>query len=128
MIKNPNTMLFQGWLSEGCDGEADYLLMLTFDGKTVVLAEHIVNQAELVQHKKTTVRYWTSAEETNIEAMQEATAKQAIGKLDALYQHRYSECTGYLWTDEELNIGGHDLIEELKGDIGKYLILEMEVH
>ena len=40
----------------------------------------------------------------------------------------YSEYTGYLWTDEEVLIGGHDLIEELRGCEGKWLLLEIVVH
>jgi hypothetical protein len=41
---------------------------------------------------------------------------------------RYSETTGYLWTDEKLQVGGHDLIEELSGSAGKFLIFEADVH
>ena len=46
--------------------------------------------------------------------------------LDIEYSHAYSEYTGYLWTDEKLVIGGHDLLNEIKGNIGKYIHLEIE--
>ena len=45
--------------------------------------------------------------------------------LDMQYIHRYSEETGYLWTDEKLEIGGHDILKELYSYIGKYLYLEI---
>ena len=38
----------------------------------------------------------------------------------------YSDYTGYLWTDENLKIGGHDLLDELKEDCGKWLFLTIE--
>ena len=48
-----------------------------------------------------------------------------IGGIEADFNPRYSEITGYLWTDEELNVGGHDLMAELKSNVGKWLILEI---
>ena len=52
-----------------------------------------------------------------------------LGRLDGLgevdFDIRYSEITGYLWTDEELKVGGHDLIEELTSYVGKYLYLKV---
>ncbi|MNJ80064.1 hypothetical protein D3C77_783070 [compost metagenome] len=51
-----------------------------------------------------------------------------MGFCDVGYGARYSELTGYLWTDEYLKVGGHDIIEELRSYVGKWLILEIEVH
>ena len=49
-----------------------------------------------------------------------------MGDANVDLQSRYSEITGYLWTDEDLNVGGHDLLAELKGHVGKWLIMEVE--
>lgn len=72
-----------------------------------------------------TVKYFISEKEKEIEDLNENLIKTIIGDISADYSDRYSEYTGYLWTDEELNIGGHDLIEELKSNLGKYLYLEI---
>lgn len=53
--------------------------------------------------------------------------KTLYGDADVKYLEVYSEYTGYLWTDEDLNIGGHDLLAELKQNIGKFLYLEIDV-
>jgi hypothetical protein len=33
-----------------------------------------------------------------------------------------------LWTDEDLNVGGHDLLEEIRSYLGKFIYLEVDVH
>jgi hypothetical protein len=38
----------------------------------------------------------------------------------ATYRGVLSEYTGYLWTDEDLMVGGHDLLAELKSHLGKF--------
>ena len=40
----------------------------------------------------------------------------------------YSEITGYLWTDEVVKIGGHDLLKEFETHLGKYLYMEIEYY
>lgn len=47
------------------------------------------------------------------------------GKSESVYGAQYSEITGYLWTDEEAKVGGHDLIAMLENNIGKYLWMEV---
>ena len=47
--------------------------------------------------------------------------KNLYGSTDAKYRMLYTECTGYLWTDDYCKVGGHDLINELKSHVGKYL-------
>lgn len=42
------------------------------------------------------------------------------------YVDQYSEITGCLWTDEELKVGGHDLLAELDSYNGKYLVMEVK--
>ena len=50
------------------------------------------------------------------------------GDLVSDYGARYSEITGYLWTDEDLTVGGHDLIKIFRENAGKYLWLEVTYH
>ena len=50
------------------------------------------------------------------------------GNTEIEYFQNYSECTGYLWTDSKLNVGGHDLLEELENYVGKYIYLEIIIY
>ena len=40
---------------------------------------------------------------------------------------RYSELTGYLYTEEDFKVGGHDLIKILDLNFGKYIHMEIEL-
>ena len=80
------------------------------------------------EDKQVTVRYWTSDKEKTKEEIQESVLRQLFGDVQANYNDTYSEITGYLWTDEDLNIGGHDLLEEIRSYLGKFIYLEVDVH
>lgn len=82
---------------------------------------------ELVD-KVVTVRYWISDTQKTKEELKGDVVRKISGDIDAIYYTHYSEYTGYLWTDEECNIGGHNLLEELRSYVGKYIHLEIEVH
>lgn len=92
------TNTYCGWLDTGC-----------FDGKNI------------------SVRYWISDVEDCIERIKENATKILMGDCTAEYCARYSDITGYLWTDDKLNVGGHNLLRELESFVGKYLVLEIEV-
>lgn len=51
-----------------------------------------------------------------------------LGKAETDYNHIYSDLTGYLWTDEEFKVGGHDLNEMLYANEGKYIHMEIELY
>jgi aldehyde:ferredoxin oxidoreductase len=51
--------------------------------------------------------------------------KSLFGDVRTKYNVVYSECTGYLWTDEDLKVGGHDLLSELESFAGKYLHMQV---
>ncbi|MBE3122963.1 MAG: hypothetical protein IMZ58_12275 [Thermoplasmata archaeon] len=114
-----------GWLQKTSnEGEDDLLGLDTEDG-LIILAEEIENHIDEYGNFLT-VKYFISDKEiTETEAI-EMWARNLFGKSDAKYRIRCSDLTGYLWTDEELNVGGHNLLDELKGYLHKYLILEIE--
>jgi hypothetical protein len=64
------------------------------------------------------------AKDAAIRALFVPITSDADDKIE--FSHAYSEYTGYLWTTEELVVGGHDLINELKSYVGKFLHLEIE--
>lgn len=71
------------------------------------------------------VRYWTADAPREDDVILEGAIREMLGESDAAYGSHYSERTGYLWTDEEINVGGHDLLEELKSSAGQYCLLEI---
>lgn len=75
--------------------------------------------------KQVTVRYWISDIEQTKEQLKENQLLAISGAVCADYGACYSEYTGYLWTDEELKVGGHNLIRELRDNVGKFLYMEV---
>jgi hypothetical protein len=62
----------------------------------------------------------TKVEETIIESY--------FGKARAEYAHQYSDLTGYLWTDEGFQVGGHDLMKIFESHQGEYAHVEIEIY
>lgn len=114
--------VYKGFIETRSYGEADDVLFLK--ESDIPLAEHIMDDIACYGNKLS-VSYFISDKEKSEEGLLESIAMQLLGDATADYTDRYSEITGYLWTDEELNVGGHDLLGELKGNEGKYLFLEI---
>jgi hypothetical protein len=110
---------YKGFLKEMPYDQGDALTLSTLDHP---LAEEL----EWMCGKSVTVRYWLCDEECEKEEAQENFIKQMIGAADVMFGSAYSEITGFLWVDEEVNVGGHDLIERLYSGLDRWLILEIE--
>lgn len=120
-------IIYRGLLIKVSNGEEDDLLGLVGDTyqASEPLAETIKD--DIVQHGDyLSVRYYTSDKQMTLDELNEALFRTLYGEGEARYGMHYSEITGYLWTDEEINVGGHDLLEELKSYLGKWLHLEIE--
>jgi hypothetical protein len=54
--------------------------------------------------------------------------QSAEGLVDAEFGGHYSEVTGFLWLDEDGMIGGHDIVEIFRQNVGKFgaLIVQEE--
>jgi len=83
---------------------------------------------EEISGKVVSVRYWVIDKEVTKEQAQGHFQAELAGAMSSIFSPVYSEITGYLWTDEEIKVGGHDLLAELEGYIGKWLILEVDIH
>ena len=70
----------------------------------------------------TTVALRTAAE------LAENAVKMLAGAADADYTQHYSDITGYLWTDAECVVGGHDLLDELESNVGKWCHMTVTFH
>lgn len=76
--------------------------------------------------KEVIIRYWVSDKEMTKDELKENTLLQISGSVDADYGSAYSEYTGYLWTNANCKVGGHDLLKELDNHEGKYLYMEVD--
>lgn len=71
------------------------------------------------------VRYWIADKLLEDDALIELSVRVLCGEIEAEFNPHYSENTGYLWTDENIVVGGHDLLNELSQHVGKYCLLEV---
>jgi hypothetical protein len=120
------TRRYRGTLALHSDGEGDDILFLddaagNYDHP---LAEDIAEDIGQYGHYLA-VRYWTAAVPRRRKDMIEGAIREMLGAGEAEFGSRYSEVTGYLWTDEDIMVGGHDLLEELKSQAGRYCLLEI---
>lgn len=112
------------------DGPDDVLFVLPqdYDGwydDDETLASQI--EAHIKAHGPyLSVQYFVSDVAMNADDLQVAWLDRLEGIGNADYTVHWSDYTGYLWTDEAINVGGHDLLEELKSHKNKYLHLEIE--
>lgn len=108
--------IHKGWLTYGLDHE---------DHETVKLNdEPVAEELEYLTNHIATVKYFISDKEATEDELQvDFLTNTLYGNLESEFSARYSEYTGYLWTDDELKIGGHDLLHELKSYVGKYLFM-----
>lgn len=109
---------YRGQLNVGTHSESNDVLLLD--------SEPLAELLEWTHMQRITVRYWVTDAPVDKEEAKGAFLAGLLGMADVDFGARYSETTGYLWTDEELNVGGHDLLAELRSYAGQWLVLEVE--
>lgn len=112
-----------GLLSLHTNGEGDDILFVSSEGNPLAEVLH-----DRISRKQVSARYWITDKPCTFEEAQEDFVRRLFGVADTEFGAQYTETTGYLWTDEAARIGGHDLIEEFRGNVGKWLLLEVVVH
>jgi hypothetical protein len=111
---------YTGQLEERSYGEADDILFLSdYD-------EPLAERLKWMTGKQVCVRYWVTDKQVTICEAQEGFVNRLMGLGAVDFQTHYSDITGYLSTDEDLNVGGHDLLREFRSYLGKWLILEVD--
>jgi hypothetical protein len=130
-------IIYEGFLRLDSNGEEDDILYLDKNSSKSD-EEFSYNKwdnnplAEILEcdiaNKQVTVKYYISNKKLSLEKANDCFIRQLCGLADADYCMRYSEYTGYLWTDEEIKIGGHDLLKELKCYENDYLILIVDIN
>lgn len=111
---------FAGKIWSGTQGENDNALFIGYSSTP------FADTFQQFNSKQVTVRYWVSDKEKTKSELLKDTILRISGSVDADYGDAYSELTGYLWTDEKLNVGGHDLLSELRSSIDKFLYMEVD--
>lgn len=117
---------YKGWITTGSNGEEDEIITLggSGDDRSSWLAELIEMDIE-DYGSFLTVRYFISDKESGWDRLNEEFIKTIVGFGSAEYAMVYSEYTGYLWTDESIKVGGHQLLNELYGNCGRYLHMKI---
>lgn len=115
-----NTTTYEGLLCIHGHGEADDILFLSS------VHDPLAQELEWLSGQRVCVRYWITDKPATKEQAQESFVRSCMGLFEGQYRAHYSETTGYLWTDEDLNVGGHDIMAELRSYVGRWLILEVE--
>lgn len=75
-----------------------------------------------------TLRFYISDQEKTIDELKQNLILSMVGAVNADYGDAYSEATGYLWTTDELQIGNHDILENISVHQGKYAYIEIDIH
>lgn len=138
---------YTGWIRLGSFDDADDIIYLEGGEYTnskapkdepvdrsdnIYFKDERVPLADVLQHdicgKQVTVCYWITDQACTKDEAQEQFLKRLYGAAECEFYAHYSDITGHLWTDEELTIGGHDLIDELNSYVDKFVILDIEVH
>ena len=112
---------YQGLLSVHSWGEADGILFLSS------VSAPLCEELQWIVGERVTIRYWVTDKQVTQDEAITAVLERLDGVADGKFDSCYSEMTGYLWTDEKLTVGGHDLMAELHSATGSWLILEVEV-
>ena len=72
------------------------------------------------------VTYYIADKKTAGHILERNYLENMLGIATAKLYCTYSDLTGYLWTTEELKVGGHDLIQELQNNEGKFLYMRIK--
>jgi len=117
------TIIFEGRVREADQGEALDVLTLGDTNLPEAFADALGER-----RRQVSVRYWISPEPLTEDQRTDAEVRIAAGDGYAEFISRYSDATGYLWTDVELTVGGHDLDAEIRRHLGAWCRLELVMH
>jgi hypothetical protein len=132
-------IIYTGWIQQGRFGEAGDIIYLEYTTYTDSDSGYASNKfydgdpvADVLQgsiaNKQVSVCYWITDQQCTRDEAQEQFLKKLYGAVDCEFKSHYSNITGYLWTDEDLVIGGHDLLDELRSNVGNFVVLDITVH
>lgn len=108
--KNPKVLLLEGQLA---DYEGEYFALSVKQGVSHVYLCQVLDDIVGWSRDILTFQYHISSEPLGFYELEEHMIKTAMGATRATFSHAYSDLTGYLWTNEAIDVGGHDLLKEI---------------
>jgi len=124
--KELTPVIFRGQIILASNGEETVLYLLdsrTWDTGRTPLAKELANYRW--NKPFLSVKYYVSDIEIPEDKMEATYLKYLYGENNSEYCMHYSDLTGFLFTTEEIVIGGHDLMKELRTHLGKWLHMEI---
>ncbi len=110
--KNPTVLLIEGELDS--DNANYQATNIETKAGIIYLAEAIEDFIDYNRKDIISFQYHISSEPFGFYELEEHMVKTSMGLVKSTFRHQYSDLTGYLWTNEKLEVGGHDLLEELR--------------
>lgn len=134
-LANPDVMILSGELRE-YEGEYSAWSVMQPAGHIYLTEaiEHFIEKVRLRArplNSEVTISWNVTSEPRLFLDLQANVAAAALGHIKTEFTHRYSDLTGYLWTNERVEVRGHDIIREIadatQGIARPYLFLRAEV-
>ena len=125
---------YEGWLDVRDDANGEKAIFLFENQKPsrhdVLCEEPLfkrITEETNFRGEKVFVRWWAAGRQATRQELSDDIAMQALGAGDCKYYARFSDLTGYLWTDNWFKVGDHDIKAELETLKGMWVLLEIEV-
>jgi hypothetical protein len=119
---------FCGWMDIEKNSEGDEVLSIKGEGsKHSQFLIELLQDYQLKYGSYISLRYWYCDKPFKREDANEMAFLTAASRVK--YNIVYSEATGYLWTTEEFEIGGHDMVKiwkSLCASASIYIIIEID--
>lgn len=122
VLRSDLTLTYSGKIVEYDNGDTSLLYL---EGMDCPLAEELESE---ISGKTVSASWFISDTKKEENEFIENGILTICGCCHADYGAVYSGVTGYLWTNEEVKIGDHDLIEIIHRNIGKYILLKIKIH
>ena len=74
------------------------------------------------------IQMLTGSTPIDLDHIDETKIVSMMGEVSSHYYHRYSDYTGYLWTEEGFKCGGHDIPKILNSHMNEYIHMEIELY
>lgn len=128
-----------GWCSTYDDAESvigvkQLQNVKCFSGKELVVQNGEFPLSKAMEDKIGWCDYYASIQmltgdtPIDLDHLDETKIVSMEGDVESKYYHRYSDYTGYLWTEEAFKCGGHDLVKILESHIGECIHMEITLY
>lgn len=119
-----------GFIERSCDDNYPTIKLIQDDGYKIDLVGRFREAIQSVNNISAQVSYWLSDKRCTKNEMTENWLKKISGYVSAEHEassYQYSSWTSGTDYDTVLKIGNHDLLKELQGLDGKFIIIELNL-